>query len=137
MKYYDLKKLCNIGDILRYCLTVSGLSLATTLYAVEYSSEKYSLEEYTRHIDQQIAIVNQTKLVLDDPEAKPSLLDQKNALCQRIEAYKNIQELSHKHLDYENAFGMKMVAELFLDQQQQSFARAGMNETAFCGNTKK
>ena len=136
MKYYDLKKLGSIGDILRYCLMVSGLSLASTLYAVEYSSETYSLEEYTRQIDQQIAIVNQTKLLLDDPDAKPSALDQKNALCERIRAYKTIQTLSENHLHHENAFAMKMVSDLFLEKQQQSFAQAGMNESAFCGQPK-
>ena len=41
MKYYDLKKLGSIGDIFRYCLMVGGLSLATTLYAVDYSSETF------------------------------------------------------------------------------------------------
>ena len=136
MKYYDLKKLGSIGDILRYCLIVGGLSLASTLYAVEYSTEKYSLEEYTRQIDQQIAIVNQTKLLLDDSDAKPSALDQKNALCERISAYRNIQILSEKHLHHENAFAMKMVSDLFLEKQQKSFAQAGMNESAFCGYPK-
>ena len=136
MKYYDLKKLGSIGNIFRYCLMVSGLSLASTLYAVEYSTEKYSLEEYTRQIDQQIAIVNQTKLILDDPDAKSSALDQKNALCERIRAYRNIQILSEKHLHHENAFAMKMVSDLFLEKQQKSFAQAGMNESAFCGHPK-
>ena len=136
MKYYDLKKLGSIGDIFRYCLMVSGLCVSTTLYAVEYSSEKYSLEEYTRQIDQQIAIVNQTKLVLDDPDAKSSALDQKNALCERIRAYKTIQTLSQNHLHHENAFAMKMVSDLFLEKQQQSFAQVGMNESAFCGQPK-
>ena len=136
MKYYDLKKLGSIGNIFRYCLMVSGLSLASTLYAVDYSSETYSLEEYTRQIDQQIAIVNQTKLVLDDPDAKSSVLDQKNALCERIRAYKTIQTLSQNHLHHENAFAMKMVSDLFLEKQQQSFAQAGMNEAAFCGQPK-
>ena len=136
MKYYDLKKLGSIGDILRYCLIVGGLSLASTLYAVEYSTEKYSLEEYTRQIDQQIAIVNQTKLLLDDSDAKPSALDQKNALCERIRAYKTIQTLSQNHLHHENAFAMKMVSDLFLEKQQKSFAQAGMNESAFCGHPK-
>ena len=136
MKYYDLKKLGNIGDIFRYCLMVGGLSLATTLYAVDYSSETYSLEEYTRQIDQQIAIVNQTKLILDDPDAKSSALDQKNALCERIRAYRNIQTLSENHLHHENAFAMKMVSDLFLEKQQKSFAQAGMNESAFCGQPK-
>ena len=136
MKYYDLKKLGSIGDILRYCLIVGGLSLASTLYAVEYSTEKYSLEEYTRQIDQQIAIVNQTKLILDDPDTKLSALDQKNALCERIRAYKNIQIQSENHLHHENAFAMKMVSDLFLEKQQKSFAQAGMNESAFCGYPK-
>ena len=136
MKYYDLKKLGSIGDILRYCLIVGGLSLASTLYAVEYSTEKYSLEEYTRQIDQQIAIVNKTKLVLDDPDAKSSALDQKNALCERIRAYRNIQTLSENHLHQENAVAMKMVSDLFLEKQQQSFAQVGMNESAFCGQPK-
>ena len=136
MKYYDLKKLGSIGNIFRYCLMVGGLSLATTLYAVDYSSETYSLEEYTRQIDQQIAIVNQTKLILDDPDAKSSALDQKNALCERIRAYRNIQTLSENHLHHENAFAMKMVSDLFLEKQQKSFAQAGMNESAFCGQPK-
>ena len=109
MKYYDLKKLGSIGDILRYCLMVSGLSLASTLYAIEYSSETYSLEEYTRQIDQQIAIVNQTKLLLDDPDAKPSALDQKNALCERINAYRHINIVSEKQLNNEKDFPIKIV----------------------------
>ena len=60
----------------------------------------------------------------------------KNALCERIRAYRNIQILSEKHLHHENAFAMKMVSDLFLEKQQQSFAQAGMNESAFCGQPK-
>lgn len=81
-----------------------------------------------------IDVVNQTKMVLDDPRATPSALEQRQALCLRIQAYKNIAKLSQDNLDLDSARLMNRVAQVFLERQEKSFNASAMSEQVFCAN---
>lgn len=86
-------------------------------------------------LQQYIDVVNHTKTVLDDPNATPTALEQKQALCRRIQAYKNIVQLSQDHLELNSARLMSQVAQTFLERQDQSFKASAMSEQVFCANT--
>lgn len=73
---------------------------------------------------QYITIVNDTKQVLDEPNAIVSEQKQKYALCQRIQAYQGILQLSEQHPQMENAAVMKLIAQNYLNRQQQIFCDA-------------
>ena len=87
-------------------------------------------EKLQAHID----VVNQTKTVLDDPNATPTALEQKQALCMRIQAYKNIVQLSQDRLQLNSARVMDQVAQAYLERQHKSFNASAMNEQVFCAN---
>lgn len=86
-------------------------------------------------LQQYIDVVNHTKTVLDDPNATPTALEQKQALCMRIQAYKNIVQLSQENLELDSARLMHQVAQAYLERQHKSFSAAAMSEQVFCANT--
>ena len=86
----------------------------------------------TDKLEQYIAVVNDTKQVLDDPDAMANVQQQKYALCQRIQAYQDILQLTEQHPKMENAAVMKVIAQNYLTQQQQNFENSAMNQQAFC-----
>lgn len=90
---------------------------------------------YQQQLDRYIEVVNKTKNILDDPQAKPSVQIQKQALCSRIEAYRSILALTQRYVDQDSAPMMKIIAEQYLERQKHSFEQVGMNETAFCANS--
>lgn len=93
--------------------------------------QNYAFDE---KLQQYIDVVNHTKTVLDDPNATPTALEQKQALCSRIQAYKNIVQLSQDHLELNSARLMHQVAEAYLERQHKSFNASAMNEQVFCAN---
>lgn len=86
-------------------------------------------------LQEYIDVVNQTKMVLDNPKATPSALEQKQALCKRIQAYKNIAKLSQENLELDSAPIMNRVSQNFLDRQEKSFNASAMSEQVFCAKT--
>ena len=96
------------------------------------SAERLNLIIPENKLEQYIAVVNDTKQVLDDPDAMANVQQQKYALCQRIQAYQDILQLTEQHPKMENAAVMKVIAQNYLTQQQQSFENSAMNQQAFC-----
>lgn len=109
-----------------------GLMMLMVFSSSTLMAQQYSAEEYNQKLNQYIAIVNSTKTVLDNPEVHASAEEQKKALCQRIEAYKNIVKISQANAQYENAPVMKLISQSFLDKQKASFEHSGVNEASFC-----
>ena len=101
------------------------------------SVEQLSQQQYDQKIEIYISEVNETKKILD--EAEPASIradEQKQALCKRIRAYRNIFNLSEQNPNLDTATTMKYVAQAFLERQKQSFESAGMTESYFCGAEK-
>lgn len=121
-----------------YALMCGSLMFSSTVTFSEQVSQPLSQLEYDQQIADNIKIVNDTKKVLDeaDPASPIHPEDQKQALCKRITAYRNIFNLSHDHPKLESAMTMKYVSQAFLDRQKQSFQSSGMTEAYFCGETQ-
>lgn len=122
-----LEKLAHVSQLSLLCILMccSGLTWANTVH----QNHAFDLK-----LQQYIGVVNHTKTVLDDPNATPTALEQKQALCSRIQAYKNIVQLSQDHLELNSARLMHQVAEAYLERQHKSFNASAMNEQVFCAN---
>lgn len=72
---------------------VGGLvvMMCTRVYADQLTQAQ---AQYNQKIQQYIEVVNQTKLILDDPDASASAKLQQQTLCLRIQTYKEILKLS-------------------------------------------
>ncbi|AMW78925.1 hypothetical protein AMD27_08570 [Acinetobacter sp. TGL-Y2] len=120
-----LEKLAHASQLSLLCILMccSGLTWANTVH----QNHAFDLK-----LQQYIDVVNHTKTVLDDPNATPTALEQKQALCMRIQAYKNIVQLSQDNLDLDSARLMNQVAQVFLERQRTSFQDSGVNVAIFC-----
>lgn len=72
---------------------------------------------------------------MGDPDASASAKLQQQALCLRIQTYKEILKLSQDHIGLDSAYMMSIVAQSFLGQQKQSFNTSAINEQVFCAST--
>ncbi|MFV5490169.1 hypothetical protein [Acinetobacter sp. ASP199] len=103
-----------------------------TNYAV---AETMTQEQYDQYIAEQTSIVNETKAILDKPHTesgKPSISTERQALCDRIQAYQNILKASQENSQLNMASMMTMVAQNYLDRQNQSMNSSGMTTGVFC-----
>lgn len=107
------------------------IGFCSSVYADELTQAQYD-----QKIQEYVEVVNQTKQVLDDPNALSNSKSQQQALCLRIQTYKTILKLSQDHIDLDSATMMVRVAQTFLDQQTRSFNASAMNEAIFCANTQ-
>ncbi|ATO20577.1 hypothetical protein BS636_13310 [Acinetobacter sp. LoGeW2-3] len=101
-------------------------------YAV---AETMTQEQYDQFIAEQTSVVNKTKAILDEPHTaqdKPSISTEHQALCDRIQAYQNILKASQENSQLNMASMMAMIAQTYLDRQNQSMNSSGMNLTVFC-----
>ncbi|WP_347474231.1 hypothetical protein ABEF90_07150 [Acinetobacter thermotolerans] len=106
-------------------------------YAV---AESMTQEQYDQYIADQTRIVNETKAVLDEPhtgEQKPSINAERQALCDRIQAYENILKASQENSQLNMASMMATIAQNFLDRQNQSLNSSGMTSGVFCKNREE
>lgn len=106
-------------------------------YAV---AESMIQEQYDQYIAEQTRIVNETKTVLDEPhtaEQKPSINTERQALCDRIQAYQNILKASQENSQLNMASMMATIAQNFLDRQNQSMNSSGMTFGVFCKNREE
>ena len=108
-----------------------GLLLSISVSSLIHA-EVIKLDQYQQKLDQYIAIVNESKKILDEPNTQFSATEQKQALCDRIQAYRGILDLTQNFPQQESAFMMKFVANSFLDRQKNSFDQSGMTEQVFC-----
>lgn len=114
-----------------------GLGIEKPLQRSEINSteaiaEHLTQEVYDQKIAEYIAQVNQTKKILDDDQAQADAKMTKQALCQRIQAYKQIYQLSEQNIHLSQASTMKYVSQIFLDRQKTSLETSGMMESTFC-----
>ena len=76
--------------------------------------------------------VNETKHILDEPDQNADAQSQRQALCQRLTAYEEIQKVSEENHELNMAPTMAMIAKSFLDRQAQSMNNSGMTTAVFC-----
>lgn len=113
---------------------VSLLSILMCCSVLARSNTAHQSHAFDLKFQQYVDVVNQTKTVLDDPKATPTASEQKKALCMRIQAYKNIVQLSQENLELDSARLMSQVAQAFLERQDQSFKASAMSEQIFCAS---
>lgn len=101
------------------------------------ANQKLTQAQYDQQIERYTAQVNATKLILDDPNAQSDASAQKQAFCSRIDAYRQIAELSKQNLELDMASSMLMIANNFIERQHQSLVNSGMTEQVFCGSIEK
>ena len=101
-----------------------------TTSAVEPSVDQE--QKYQQLLDQDIQIIQQSKLILDVESSTATAQQQQEALCQRLGAYQNIIALADVYQQVEQAQAMKRVAQVFLKQQNLSFEQSGMTIDAWC-----
>lgn len=118
---------------LKYCVCALLLSSFSPLLQ---ALEPLSQAQYDQQIQYYTDIVNQTKKVIDVPDSIYDAKTQNIALCQRIEAYRQIATLSEANISLDLASIMLSIANNYLAQQQQSFAASKMTEQAFCPSKK-
>lgn len=95
-------------------------------------AEKLSQADYDQFIAMQTKIVNETKHILDDPDQNADAQSQRQAFCQRLTAYEEIQKVSEENHELNMASTMAMIAKSFLDRQAQSMNNSGMTTAVFC-----
>lgn len=106
--------------------------LAMLLIAPSFClAEGLHAEAYKSQLEQYIAIVNDTKQILDEQQ-NTSPKQQKEALCQRIDAYQGILALTEQFPNAENSQMMHVIAQNYLNQQMKVLQTKGMTEQAFC-----
>lgn len=92
-------------------------------------------EQFDQYIAEQTRVVNDSKAILDEPHTasdKPSISTERQALCDRIQAYQNILKASQENSQLNMASIMAMVAQNYLDRQNQSMNSSGMTTGFFC-----
>ena len=103
-----------------------------TNYAV---AETMTQEQFDQYIAEQTRVVNESKAILDEPHTasdKPNISTERQALCDRIQAYQNILQASQENSQLNMASMMAMVAQNYLDRQNQSMNNSGMTTGVFC-----
>ena len=103
-----------------------------TNYAV---AETMTQEQFDQYIAEQTRVVNESKAILDEPHTasdKPNISTERQALCHRIQAYQNILQASQENSQLNMASMMAMVAQNYLDRQNQSTNNSGMTTGVFC-----
>lgn len=110
---------------------ISGIDQPSERIEVNMSAP-LTQDAYDQKIAEYIAQVNQTKKILDDDQGATDLKASKQALCQRIQAYQKIYDLSVENIHLDQAGTMKYVAQMFLERQKTSLKSSGMSETEFC-----
>jgi hypothetical protein len=81
--------------------------------------------------------INSTKAILDDPASTATGQQQTQAFCLRLNAYRQILEISQQNSALEMANLMRVASQHYLQQQQQSMQSSGLNESAFCSSPTK
>ena len=93
--------------------------------------------EYNAKIQAYTEQINSTKAILDDPASTATGQKQTQAFCLRLNAYRQILEISQQNSALEMANLMQVASQHYLQQQQQSMQSSGLNESAFCSSPTK
>ncbi|MGE8537647.1 MAG: hypothetical protein ACN6NI_00040 [Acinetobacter sp.] len=113
-------------------LICAGLSVV--LLSSTVSAAPLSQSAYDQFISEQTKIVNETKHILDEDDQKADAQTQRQAFCNRLKAYQDIQKVSEENSSLNMASTMTMVAKSFLERQDQSLTKSGMTTAVFCKN---
>jgi hypothetical protein len=87
---------------------------------------------YQQKLDHAMQRIEQTKLILDDTEITATPLEQQKALCDRLNAYREIILLAEEFDQVEQAHAMKRVAQFYLNQQSEQFDQSGITLETWC-----
>ncbi|WP_257229306.1 MULTISPECIES: hypothetical protein [unclassified Acinetobacter] len=112
---------------------------ASLLYAnvKETVTPQLTQAEYNAQIQAYTEQINSTKAILDDPASTATGQQQTQAFCLRLNAYRQILEISQQNSALEMANLMRVASQHYLQQQQQSMQSSGLNESAFCSSPTK
>lgn len=128
-------------SLLMYKLHVFIFSVftASLLYAnvKEAVTPQLTQAEYNAQIQAYTEQINSTKAILDDPASTATGQQQTQAFCLRLNAYRQILEISQQNSALEMANLMRVASQHYLQQQQQSMQSSGLNESAFCSSPTK
>lgn len=128
-------------SLLMYKLHVFIFSVftASLLYAnvKEAVTPQLTQAEYNAQIQAYTEQINSTKAILDDPASTATGQQQTQAFCLRLNAYRQILEISQQNSALEMANLMRVASQHYLQQQQQSVQSSGLNESAFCSSPTK
>ncbi|WP_445115932.1 hypothetical protein [Acinetobacter sp. WZC-1] len=126
---------------LKYVLLGCGLVFFPMAYAEKLTQQQYDdiMETYT---DQ----VNRSKKILDHPAGQADAVrkdavhtdseTQKQAFCSRMQAYHQIAAISQQNAELDTAQMMLMIAQNYLEKQNQRLNDSGMTEQVFCAGLK-
>lgn len=123
------KKAMKLKLAFTFSLCLTGIRLA--------HAEVLTQQDYDQKVEQHRQVIQQTKVILDDPESKADAKTQSQALCDRLNAYEQIAQLSQDNPTLDLAPMMLMVARTYLDKQQKSLTKSGMTSGAFCAGKLK
>ena len=87
---------------------------------------------YQQKLDHHMQMIDRTKLVLDAQEITATPSEQQQALCERLNAYREIVLLGDEFAELAQAQSMKRVAQFYLNQQSASFQHAGIALEQWC-----
>lgn len=112
---------------------------ASLLYAnvKEAVTPQLTQAEYNAQIQAYTEQINSTKAILDDPASTATGQQLTQAFCLRLNAYRQILEISQQNSALEMANLMRVASQHYLQQQQQSMRSSGLNESAFCSSPTK
>ena len=80
-------------------------------------------------------MLTESKAILGEPHTaldRPNISPERQVLCDRIQAYQNILKASQENSQLNMASMMAMVAQNYLDRQNQSMNNSGMTTGVFC-----
>lgn len=128
-------------SLLMYKLYVLIFSVFTASVAYANVNEAVTPQltqaEYNAQIHTYTEQINSTKAILDDPTSTATGQQQTQAFCLRLNAYRQILEISQQNSALEMANLMRVASQHYLQQQQQSMQSSGLNESAFCSSPTK
>lgn len=100
-------------------------------------AETLTQQQYDQQIQHHTEVIKQTKAVLDVPGSKADAEQQSQALCDRLNAYEQIAQLSKDNPELELSSIRLVASELYLNQQKASLGNAGMSIAVFCSGKIK
>lgn len=100
--------------------------------ALYVNAEQLSQEKYNFLLNQYMQTIQNTKPILDDENSSATSEEQFKALCERINAYRQIKKISLDNIILEQASTVLVAANFYLDRQQKSLNLSSLEDSTFC-----
>ena len=114
---------------MKLCIKFLIIMMSCSVYAEQLTQEKYDAL-----LNQNMQIIQNTKVILDSEKNTATISEQSKALCERIVAYERIKEASEQNKNLENASMMLIAANFYLDRQRKSLDSSYFTQSTFCKN---